>query len=98
LCDLVLVPQLQEELGRSRDVARELRLRIKTLEADLEAARSSSGGGGAVGVAATAGRGGYRRPAAADRCVLGGWGRSGCVWVGGKTAVGWGAWKGLEEE
>jgi hypothetical protein len=58
--------QLQEELGRSRDIARELRLRITKLESDLEAARSSGGM-----AAATAGKGTYRRPAAADRCVGG---------------------------
>jgi hypothetical protein len=59
--------QLQEELSRSRDVTRELRLRLKALEADLEAARSSSAATAAAGPGP--GRGGGRRPAAADRCV-----------------------------
>lgn len=67
---------------RSRDVARELRGRIKLLEADLQqqtaaaaaAARTatnngSSGRGAAAGQGKLGGgSGSYRRPAAADRC------------------------------
>jgi coiled-coil domain-containing protein 61 len=64
--------QLQEELARSRDVARELRLRTRALEAELDGARSSAAAAAAAAVAAAAGpagRSGYRRPAAADRCA-----------------------------
>lgn len=62
---LSLHTQLQEELGRSRDVARELRLRIKALEAELEAARTSSNLHASAASAGPSSKGGYRRPAAA---------------------------------
>jgi hypothetical protein len=63
--------QLQEELGRSRDVTRELRLRVTKLEGELEAARASlAAAAGAGGAAHGGSKGGYRRPAAADRCAV----------------------------
>lgn len=64
--------QLQEELSRSRDVTRELRLRVAKLEVELEAARSSlaaAAAGAGAGAVRGGSKGGYRRPAAADRCA-----------------------------
>lgn len=65
--------QLHEELSRSRDVTRELRLRVTKLEVELEAARSSlaaAAGAGGAGAGRGGSKGGYRRPAAADRCAV----------------------------
>jgi hypothetical protein len=79
-CPCRLLLQLQEELARSRDVLRDLRLRIKGLEAELDAARlcrAAAAGNTTHAAAATgpvaAGRSSVRRPAAADRwaaCVV----------------------------
>jgi len=68
-----MILQLQEELSRSRDVTRELRLRVKALEAELDNTRSSSSSLAGLAAAAAAGPSkatGYRRPAAADRWAI----------------------------